>query len=241
MEKNYTDYHTIEYPENSGKFYIFNPYVMGQGAWAELTKNNKPGKNVNSQLQKELNRSFFGKAELPNLYERFMRASPEERGKLKDISLSWLTLKIKATKEGYSEETINRKPRQFTEGGMYFYAYDAKHKDTLPMWDMFPLIILLKRSGTGFMGLNLHYLGEEERNVFLEKLISLSKYNKGTDTLLVNISYDYLNGSQRFKEFKPCIKKYLTSHVMSKILPIESHEWAYAASLSVQQFKFNKR
>lgn len=61
MEKNYTNYHTIEYPENSGKFYIFNPYVMGQGAWAELTKNNKPGKNVNSQLQLELNRFFFGK------------------------------------------------------------------------------------------------------------------------------------------------------------------------------------
>ena len=28
-------------------------------------------------------------------------------------------------------------------GKLYLYAYDAKNKDTLPVWDKFPLILCL--------------------------------------------------------------------------------------------------
>ena len=235
--KSYSDWNTTEYPENSGNYYIYNPYTMGQGSWAVLTKNNKSGKVVQSALQSELNKFFFGRSEIPSLYERFMKASVSERSKLENIAMTWLTLKIKHIKGQYTEETFPQKNRRFIEGGMYFYIYDAKYKNKLPMWDKFPLIILLQVYGDGFLGLNLHYLPTKERLVFLGKLLTMS--NK-SDPLLVNISYDYLNGSQRFKEFRPCVKKYLTSHIVSRILPIESHEWVYAAGLNIQQFQYKK-
>lgn len=239
MEKNYSDYHTVEYPENSGEFYMFDPYNMLYGHWKVLSKNNKPTKVATQELQKKLNEYFFGLSEIPSLYERFMKASKEEREKLQNVSMSWLQLKIKAIKEKNSQDFVKNK--QFEVGRLYFYIYDAKHKNTLPVWDVYPLIIVLKFYGDGFLGLNLHYLPNEERMLFLSKLMSLKHYNSSNDTLYVNVSYDLLKSSKRFSEFGPCVKRYLHSHVRSNILPIESHEWAFAAGLSLEKFIYNKK
>jgi hypothetical protein len=46
-----------------------------------------------------------------------------------------------------------------------------------------------------------------------------------------------LTASKRFKEFRPCIKRYLTSHIKSKILTIEPEEWDVAVFLPTHLFK----
>ena len=43
-------------------------------------------------------------------------------------------------------------------GEMYFYLYDPKLKETLPYYDMFPLVLPFRRLDEGFVGVNLHYL-----------------------------------------------------------------------------------
>ena len=43
-------------------------------------------------------------------------------------------------------------------GSMYMFFYDAKHRETLPYWDSFPLVIMVQPVKGGFHGLNLHYL-----------------------------------------------------------------------------------
>ena len=232
-KQTYTDYHITEFPKDSGVFYKFDPHVMGQGFWREVTKKGSAGKVVSKDLQREINSHFFGARELPSMYERFMKSSVEERNKLKEISLGWLALKIKGIKENIPNQEFTGK-QQFVSGGLYFYVYDPKTKNKLPIWDRFPLVILLKTYGNNkFLGLNIHYLPMEERMKFLSKLMNTKKSD---DPLLLNISYEYLNGSQKFSEFKSCIKMYLTTHVTSKILPIESHEWVLAAGLNIQQF-----
>jgi hypothetical protein len=57
------------------------------------------------------------------------------------------------------------------------------------------------------------------------------------DIQRMNVTYDILNASRRFKEFKPCFKKYLMSHVQSKILAVQPNEWDVAAFLPIQQFR----
>ena len=52
----------------------------------------------------------------------------------------------------------------------------------------------------------------------------------------VRISYDILNASRGLKEFKPCLKRYLTSQVQSKLLAVQPDEWQAAVSLPVQKF-----
>ncbi len=236
---NYTDWHIVEYNK---KRYIFNPFLFGIGAWAILTANNKPGKYVERPLQIALNKYFFERDELPSLYERFTQANLSEKQKLRDISIGWLQLKVKGIRQNIEvPKTIATTNRIFTEGRMYFFVYDAKHKDTLPMWDKFPLVIMLEKYSEGFLGLNLHYLKEDIRLKFLSNLMyDMSVYNKGSNTLKLQISYKKLKNAFQYKDHKQCIKQYLDSHVQSRILPIESHEWIYAAALPVAEFKYNK-
>ena len=43
-------------------------------------------------------------------------------------------------------------------GKMYMFFYDAKYKDTLPFFDIFPLVFPIEFYSEGFLGINLHYL-----------------------------------------------------------------------------------
>jgi hypothetical protein len=57
------------------------------------------------------------------------------------------------------------------------------------------------------------------------------------DIMRMRVSYDILNSSKRFREFRPCLKKYLFGYVQSKMLAVQPDEWDIAAFLPVQQFK----
>lgn len=240
----YLQEYTIEYPENSGQKYIFEPYLFGKGAWKVLDRNNKPGKYAEKTLQKKLNEFFFKRPDLPFLYERIKNANNIEKNKLKDISNAWLQLKIKALKQNIeiTGSDVLKDKTVFTTGKMYLYFYDAKFKTTLPKWDSLPLTILLERRTNGFLGLNLHYLPMNERSVLLGKILqSNSIYNKSNDSLVMNLTYDVLKKSGNyFKGYDVCIKEYLYSHIQSKILPIESHEWIYAVLLPLENFHYNR-
>ena len=52
-------------------------------------------------------------------------------------------------------------------GVMNLFGYDPKHKDKLPYYDTFPLILPLEPAKGGFMGLNFHYLPPLARVAFL--------------------------------------------------------------------------
>ena len=48
-------------------------------------------------------------------------------------------------------------------GQLYLFQYDAKWKDILPYWDMWPLIFPFDYAKNGFYGINLHYLPPNAR------------------------------------------------------------------------------
>ena len=122
-------------------------------------------------------------------------------------------------------------------GSMYMYFYDPKTKATLPYYDRFPLVIMVEDAKGGFYGLNLHYLRPDIRAEFLDRLMKLAP-NKLTDRTRVNkMRYDLLKGVQKYKEFKPCFKHYLTSHIKSKMVRVPMTDWEIAIFLPTEQFK----
>ena len=128
-----------------------------------------------------------------------------------------------------------------TEGGLYFYAYDAKYKDKHPKWDSFPMTIILKKTKTGFLGLNLHYLPINQRSVLLGRMLqSNSIYDKRKDKLKLTITYDLLKSSSAFRGYEKCVKEYLFTNIQSKILPLDPHEWLYAIILPLENFHYKK-
>jgi hypothetical protein len=120
-------------------------------------------------------------------------------------------------------------------GNMYMYFYDPKHKDTLPYYDRFPLVLMVEPAPGGFYGLNLHYLNPRVRAKFLDELMKTAP-KKITDKSRIRAQYKLLQSSKKFKEFKPCFKHYLTAHVKSKIVRVPMAEWEIAIFLPTEQF-----
>ena len=121
-------------------------------------------------------------------------------------------------------------------GKMYFYVYDPKHKMTLPYYDKFPLVLPINFYDNGFLGLNLHYIHPKHRITLLDKLsdyLTNDTYDKKTK---IRLSYALLQSVHRIYEHKPCIKRYLWSHVRSKFLEIYADEWDIAALLPMEDF-----
>lgn len=128
--------------------------------------------------------------------------------------------------------------RQIQIGKMYFFFYDAKTKSTLPFWDRFPLIFVLNArgtsSGSGFLGLNLHYLPPKDRAILLGQLISIDESKRFDETTKLNLSY---NAVKNFSKSRPAIKRYLNAHVKSRFLLVPADDWLPAVFLPVAQWE----
>jgi len=118
-------------------------------------------------------------------------------------------------------------------GVMNLFAYDPKHKKTLPYYDRFPLIMPLQAAKGGFYGLNFHYLPMAQRVKFLRQL---SKYasDKNFDK---NTRYNLSGGIANNRYFKLTIKHYLWNHVRSSFLNIPADEMAIGIFLPVARFR----
>ena len=135
------------------------------------------------------------------------------------------------------EVSRQKQPGQLRIGMMYCYYYDPKTKDDLPYWDRFPMVLVLEKYNDGFLGLNIHYLPVKYRVAFLQKLMRYAQLTPDDDIKRMRISYDILTATKRYAEFRPCLKRYLYSHLRSRILMIEPNEWDVATMLPIQQFR----
>jgi len=123
---------------------------------------------------------------------------------------------------------------QPSAGRLNMFFYDPKFKDTLPLYDTFPLVLPLEPIKGGFLGMNFHYLPYMARFRMLERLQAFASNNKFDRTTRLDLGYDDIKNSRLFK---PTIKKYLYAYTRSNYLRINADEAAISIMLPVQQFK----
>lgn len=155
-------------------------------------------------------------------------------------SVEWFIGKAR-TAAGYRrnifENNPNRERSSAVQGRMYFFAYDPKHKATLPVYDKFPLVFPIDPKPGGFLGLNLHYLSEGERQALLGGMIRYSNNKKMDKTTKLNIDYDLISNIRNIASLaSPCIKHYLYGHVRSPFIEITADEWEKVISLPLEVF-----
>ena len=152
-----------------------------------------------------------------------------------DAARAWLgqkigQLRIPSDRYNVLNDASRISPKAFI-GRMYFYHYDPKYKDVLPVYDKFPLVIPMEMYSDGFLGLNLHYLDPYNRLALLDKLLNFVNNDKYNDSTKLNLSYDLLSRSRRYKLIEPCIKRYLLNHIRSSLIYIEPNNWETAIFL----------
>jgi hypothetical protein len=156
-------------------------------------------------------------------------------------SREWFRKKIKNMRSIKREALMKEDPLKQTGqeivGNMYMFFYDPKHKDTLPYYDTFPLVIVVGPAEGGFYGLNLHYLPPILRAKMLDALMDITSNNKFNDSTRFKMSYELLVKSSKLKYFQPCFKHYLNEHVQSKFSMVPAPEWEIATFLPTADFR----
>ena len=154
-------------------------------------------------------------------------------------SLSWYQLQVKNLAAVKPASLMSSSPNITTSvlpGGMYMFFYDAKFKDTLPFWDMFPLVLPFKKVPDGFYGINLHYIPYGARFKLLGYLHDLANDDKMSEDTRLLLNWKVLNGSSKYDPIKACVKHYLYDHLKSKFLQIKYPDWITASQLPVERF-----
>jgi hypothetical protein len=182
----------------------------------------RPKTNIIDRIQRDMQRQGFA-----------ARSAASRRwlaGMAKD-------LKPNATRLINNVAPSTKQVPQPRPGMMYFFNYDPKHKETLPYYDRYPLVICVKLLPDGFHGLNLHYLPPMQRAGLLTKLEEVASNTAWNENTKLNISYRLLSSFGKFKEFRPCFKRYLTNHVRSAFLFIPSQSWDISVFLPLARFE----
>lgn len=143
-------------------------------------------------------------------------------------SFSWYMSQVKEEAARYKKDTSKlirdeKKDkddenllRTYTvQGHLYMFEYKAKMRH-LPYYDRFPLVYVLKSTGSEFWGANLHYMSPKKR------ILSVQKLMKG----MIDVP-------------KACVHKYLHDHVNGFYLDLAANEWDTAILLPIEDFVKN--
>ena len=130
----------------------------------------------------------------------------------------------------YRESEIKINPAIFHKraslGELYCYHYNPKYRQTLPYYDMFPMIMLIGVDQDTFTGLNFHYLPPKFRAILLDRV------NAKVGNGIIN-----WKKIAKIPQVAPTVKKYRFDHIMRKVVPIEESEQEIAIFLPLERFK----
>ena len=120
-------------------------------------------------------------------------------------------------------------------GFMYLFQYKAK-TPTIPYYDIFPAVFPFKKERDGFYGINLHYLPLRFRAILMDNLYAIATDNNYDEDTRLRLRYSILESTAKFRYFRPCVKHYLNSRVMTRFALIPSNQWDIALFLPLERF-----
>ena len=156
-----------------------------------------------------------------------------------DRSFKWYQEQVKKL-GNVSQNQLLKETKQtnsFITGRMYLFRYNPKHRETLPYYDMFPLVIPFRKLDEGFLGVNLHYLPYMVRFKVLKQLNDITNDISMNETTKVNLSWKLLETYSKLKPIKACVKHYLNNFIESRFLNIPYPDWVIASQLPVEDFQ----
>lgn len=130
-----------------------------------------------------------------------------------------------------------------TLGKMYFFEYDAKHKDTLPLWDRYPLVIPFSvyRSKADnaeiVIGLNFHYLPPALRMVAFRALLKYKTNDRFNKATRLDFSWKVIMAIAQSKYFEHAVHSYRMDHVRSKFVEIPGQSWEMVLFLPLARWQ----
>ena len=134
--------------------------------------------------------------------------------------------------------------KKLTIGKMYFFEYDAIHKDKLPVWDRYPLVFPIdshKANGHSYMlGLNMHYLPPRLRCEVMLQLLKLRNEKRYRQSTRLQLTWEVLKSMGNSKLFEHCVKLYRLDAVKSVFVNVPSQAWEQVVFLPTARWQHGK-
>lgn len=171
---------------------------------------------------------------LKNIEQAFYRNNPNAKKRLTKRSLDWFRKYIPRAYNRVRKPQMVRDRDMWKEkmrfGRMYLFEYDAKHKDSLPLWDAFPLVFPIseykaKDGMTIIIGLNMHYLSPQMRQIAFLALLKYKTNDRYNQQTRLKLEWDVLKAMSESKFFKHAIHSYRLDHVRSTFIEIPAQSW----------------
>ena len=120
-------------------------------------------------------------------------------------------------------------------GQMFFFMYRAETPN-LPVWDAYPISIIISVSQDHFIGLNLHYIPPILRLLVLDELIKIDKDKRMPVNKRLGTKAIFLEKIKNDKVYAHCVKKYRRDKQRSPLLRIQPSEWITVSQLNLQKW-----
>lgn len=133
-------------------------------------------------------------------------------------------------------QNSQRRTSNLVPGRMYLYSYRAKHADTLPYYDQFPMVIPFSRDAETMTGLNFHYLNYKMRFILLKNLTDFASDKKLTEKAKLVMSWNLIKGAARYGPAQAAVHKYRFDHIQSAFLEVPANQWFTALMMPVERF-----
>ena len=160
-------------------------------------------------------------------------------------SVDWLVRNIAELSDG-KEESLIRELKRTSDidtiprvGKFYMFSYLPKHRATLPYYDRFPLIIVLRINYKEkyMLGLNMHYLPLKIRARFFKSILMFLNNKKWDETTRFRVTWDLLKTLSTSPLIYPAIKRYNFEQLKSRFIHVEEDEWDIVLMLPTHIFK----
>ena len=181
---------------------------------------------------------------MESLLERLKSETPTQTRERSEEALEFFLGKVRTlrlTPNRFYKQSDLVKAKRYLEGRMYTFFYNPKTKDKLPYYDTFPVVIINEIYPDGFSALNLHYLPPRYRVKLLSALYDYIVLDDDVEDdsmkTRINMTYNLLNGVSKLRYFKPCYKRYLTTHIEGRALEVIPDYWDIVAMLPVANFQ----
>lgn len=189
---------------------------------------------------------------LRNIEKAYYKNNPSAQKRNTQRSLKWFSQYIPSSVKRHRVARMMRDRSMWMDsiqpGTMMFFEYDAKHKDTLPVWDRYPLVFAwdIWKGGedkygepgvTYFIGINLHYLPPRLRYLAMKALLTKRNEKRYRKSTRLKISWQILQGLSNTKYFKHSVKMYRMDHVRSKFIKIPAQSWEMVVYLPLARWQ----
>lgn len=136
----------------------------------------------------------------------------------------------------FIKDLIEFKTQQIRPGRIIQFAYDPI-TENLPVFDVFPLTLILENNRKSFLGLNFHYLPLKERSLLFKNLAERATNGR------ILIEHSQLQRSKRgkFRAFGPTLHQYRVNQIRSSIIEIPESLWEAILFLPTERFHLQNK